>query len=72
MSSEKPMSDLKCREEALAAVRDARAALQRVPAAALDGGKHETLQELVDGSESLERALTNEVSQLREGGGDGE
>ncbi|SEU01316.1 hypothetical protein [Natrinema hispanicum] len=60
------LSDLECREEALAGVRDAIAALQGVPATAFDQEKHETLLEAADDLQSLERALTNETEQLRE------
>ncbi|GGN84436.1 hypothetical protein [Haloarcula pellucida] len=61
-----PLSDLECREQALSNVRDAVAALQQVPAPALDAEKHDLLQEADDNLRSLERALTNEVDQLRE------
>lgn len=64
-SDREPMSDLECREKALASVRDALAALQRVPAAGLDESKHATVRELTDGATSLERSLANEVEQLR-------
>ncbi|WP_395166301.1 hypothetical protein [Natrinema pallidum] len=60
------LSDLECREEALAGVRDAIAALQGVPATALDTEKHEQLTSAGEDLRSLERALTNETEQLRE------
>ncbi|NUC71729.1 hypothetical protein HTZ84_05295 [Haloterrigena sp. SYSU A558-1] len=58
-------SDLEHREQALAGVRDAIAALQGVPATALDAEKHETLLEAADDLQSLERALQNEVEQIQ-------
>mgnify|MGYP000574978588 CR=1 FL=1 len=61
-----PLSECESREKALANVREAMAALQGVPAAALDSPKHELLTEADDDLRSLERALTNEVEQLRE------
>ena len=61
-----PLSERESREKALASVRDAVAALQGVPAAALDAEKHEQLVGADDDLRSLERALTNEVEQLRE------
>ena len=51
------------REQALADVRDALAALNSVPAAGLDEMKHGQLREAVDNVEALERSLTNEVEQ---------
>ena len=66
MPSEEPLSRLESREEALAQIRTAIAALQDVPAPALDGDKHELLQGSEDQLRSLEAALTNEVDQLRD------
>lgn len=66
-SDDQPLSGLECREQALSNVRDAIAALQDVPAPALDTEKHSQLQSAGDYLQSLERALTNEVDQLREG-----
>lgn len=66
MSDQDPQSDLEVREQSLSGVRDALASLQQVPAAALDAEKHETLSEMVDDATSLERALSNEVEQMRE------
>lgn len=66
MSNQEAMTDIECREEALAGVRDAIAALQGVPATALDPEKHETIHGSADDLQSLERALTNEVTQLQE------
>jgi len=60
-----PMTDVEVREQALSNVRDALAALQHVPAAGLDESKHETVRELTEGATSLERALANEVEQMR-------
>jgi len=65
-----PLSDVECKEEALGGVRDAIAAVQRVPAPALDEKKHEQLQETTETLQSLERSLTNEVDQLRDEGGE--
>ena len=70
MADQQPLSDLEVREQTLAGVRDALAALQGVPAAGLDPEKHETLCEMVDNAESLERQLANEVEQMRESAGD--
>lgn len=56
------------KEEAQTCVRTAIAALEGVPAVSLDADKHETIQEATDDLEGLERALTHEVDQLREGG----
>lgn len=67
MTDQEKMSELECREDALAGVRDAIAALQGVPAPALDAEKHELLTEADQNLHSLERALTNEVTQLRDG-----
>lgn len=61
-----PQSDLEIREQSLAGVRDALAALQGVPAAGLDAEKHETLSGMVDDATALERSLANEVDQMRE------
>lgn len=66
MTDQGPQSDLKVREQSLSCIRDALASLQQVPAAALDAEKHETLSEMVDDATSLERALLNEVEQMRE------
>lgn len=54
------------KERALAKVRDALAALEGVPGVALDDSKFVQLQSAADDVASLERALTNEVEQLRE------
>lgn len=53
------------KEEALAEVRDALAALQSVPGVALDQQKLEHLECACTDVEALERALTNEVEQQR-------
>lgn len=66
MSGE-PLSDVECREQALAGVRDALAGIQSVPAAGLDAEKHETVREMVEDATALERSLANEVEQMREG-----
>ena len=68
--SDNPLSDLEIREQSLAKTRDALAALQQIPAAALDETKHETVSEMVDTARSLERELQNETEQMR--GDDGE
>lgn len=68
MHDTSPDGDLQCRERALSSVRTAIAALEDVPAIALDAEKHDTLQDSADDLESLERSLTNEVDQLREDG----
>lgn len=65
-SNAEPLSDLEVREQSLAGVRDALAALQQVPAAGLDAAKHETFQGMIDDATALERALSNEADQLRE------
>ncbi|NHN49984.1 hypothetical protein G9464_20660 [Halostella sp. JP-L12] len=57
--------DVECREDALASIRDAIASVQDVPAAALDEEKHAMLRSAAEDLGSLERALTNEVSQKR-------
>jgi hypothetical protein len=57
-------------EEALASVRESLAAIQDVPAAALDTEKHERLLQVDGDLRSLEKGLTNEVEQLREQDGD--
>jgi len=54
------------RERALAEIRDALAALHRVPAAGVRGEQTEALHDAVDTVEGLEAALANEVDQLRE------
>ncbi|WP_226043344.1 hypothetical protein [Natrinema sp. DC36] len=66
MSDAEPLSDLEVREQSLAGVRDALAALQQVPAAGLDAEKHETLREMTEDASALERALSNEADQLRD------
>lgn len=48
MTDSEPLSDVECREQALAGVRDALAGLQSVPAAGLDAEKHETVREMVE------------------------
>jgi hypothetical protein len=63
--SDEPLSDLEVREQSLSNVRDALAALQHVPAAALDETKHETISGMVDDARALERSLSNEVEQMR-------
>ncbi|WP_459191809.1 hypothetical protein [Halosimplex sp. J119] len=63
---QEPLSDIECKEEALGGIRDAIAAVQRIPAPALNGEKHDQLLESADTLQSLERALTNEVDQLRD------
>jgi len=63
--SREPVSDVENREEALSKVRDALASLQRIPAAALDESKHETLCGMVDDASALERSLSNEIDQIR-------
>lgn len=68
MSSDgQPLSERECREEALASIRDAIAALQDVPAPAVDGHQIEQLQDADGNLRALERALVNEVDQLEEG-----
>lgn len=62
-------SPLEVREQSLAGVRDALAALQGVPAAGLDSEKHETLTGMIDDATALERSLANEVDQMRESEG---
>lgn len=59
-------SPLQNREAALRQVRDAIAALQATPATALDSDRHALLEDADEDLRSLERALTNEVDQLRE------
>lgn len=66
MPETEPMTDLECREQSLSGIRDALAALQQVPAAGLDAEKHETITDNIDDLRSLERALQNEVDQMRE------
>ncbi|QRV14237.1 hypothetical protein JMJ58_14975 [Haloterrigena salifodinae] len=63
--SDELLSDLEVREQSLANTRDALAALQKVPAAGLDDSKYETISRMVDDARSLERALQNEVEQMR-------
>jgi len=60
------LSELEVRETALASIRDAVAALQDVPAVGLDAEKHDRLTDSTDDLLSLERQLTNEISQIRE------
>jgi hypothetical protein len=62
---EEHVSEMKSREDALAGVRDALAAVNRVPAAGIDKEKHETLSDVADDLWSLERALQNEIDQQR-------
>ena len=61
-------SERESREQALASVRESLAALQNVPATALDEEKHERLLGVDGDLRSLERALTNDVEQLRGSG----
>jgi len=61
-----PLSGLETREQALSNVRDALAAVNHVPAAALDTEKHATVSEIADNLQALESALQNEVEQQRE------
>ncbi|WP_114578540.1 hypothetical protein [Saliphagus sp. LR7] len=68
MADQEPLSDVECREQALAGVRDALAGLQHIPAAGLDVEKHETVREMVEDATALERSLANEVEQMRESG----
>ena len=63
--TEKPLSDLEVREQSLAKTREALAALQQIPAAALDETKYETVSEMVGNARSLERELQNETEQMR-------
>lgn len=64
--TDKTLTELETRKQALSNVRDALAAVNRVPAAALDGEKHETVSEVADNLQALESALQNEVEQQRE------
>lgn len=57
------MSDLK--EESLSHLRDALAALNKVPAAGVSGEQHELVTDARDRVASLEAALQNEVEQQR-------
>lgn len=68
LATDGPNTRLQDRKAALRQVRDAIAALQATPATALDGDKHALLEDADDDLRSLERALTNEVDQLREKG----
>jgi hypothetical protein len=63
------LSDVECREEALSGVRDAIAALQGVPAVGLDAEKHETIRDSTSDLQGIERALTHEVTQMKDNGG---
>lgn len=54
------------KEKSLATVRDALAALEELPAAGLDGTKHERFSDTIDVLRALENELTNEVDQLRD------
>lgn len=60
------LSERESHEKALSEVRDAIAALQGVPATALSEEQHDQLTNADGDLRSLERALTNEVEQLRE------
>lgn len=55
------------KEQSLATCRDALAALEELPAAGLDGTKHDRFSDVVDELRALESQLTNEVDQLRDG-----
>ena len=61
-----PLSDIECRRQALAGVRDALAGLQTIPAAGLDAEKHEKIRDDIADLRALERSLTNEVDQMEE------
>ncbi|QFU81750.1 hypothetical protein [Natronorubrum aibiense] len=65
MSNQPLLSDLEVREQSLAQVCDALAALQQVPAAGLNEAKHEMVTGMVDDARSLERSLSNEIDQMR-------
>lgn len=60
------MPDDTPRETALADVRDALATLHTVPVTGLDAEKAETVLEVAETVESLEKQLANEVDQLAE------
>jgi len=54
------------REQALARVRDALAAVEQVPVAGVDAQKAATIRAVAGDLEAIETALTHEVAQQRE------
>lgn len=59
------MNDLETREEALSHTRDALAALRKIPAAGVSHDQAGEVISVIEDVDSLERALSNEVDQLR-------
>ena len=52
-------------EIALSNVRDALAALNKIPATALNEAKHEQIRSAAEETEAVERSLANELDQMR-------